>query len=101
MAVPLKKEGCWHLSPLLHSVSPAYLLGTLHGDAEKHFAKEYPWFHTLPAQTDAVLAEGMLFALEPNACRGRTRVNIGGTVAVGASGPIELNSLPCRMHVVE
>ncbi len=101
MAVPLKEAGCWHLSPLIHGVSPAYLLGTLHGGAEQFFAEEYPWFRTLPAQTDAVLAEGMLFAFEPNACRGRTRVNIGGTVAVGASGPVELNSLPLRMHVVE
>ena len=101
MAVPLKEANCWHLSPLIHSVSPAYLLGTLHGDAERFFADQYPWFHTLPAQTDAVLAEGMLFAFEPNACRGRTRVNIGGSVAVGASGPIELNSMPLRMHVIE
>jgi Xaa-Pro dipeptidase len=101
MAVPLQEAGCWHLSPLIHGVSPAYLLGTLHGGAERFFAEEYPWFQTVPALTDAVLAEGMLFAFEPNACRGRTRVNIGGTVAVGASGPVELNSLPLRMHVVE
>jgi Xaa-Pro aminopeptidase len=101
MAVPLREAGCWHLSPLIHGVSPAYLLGTLHGNAEQFFADQYPWFQTIPALTDAVLAEGMLFAFEPNACRGRTRVNIGGTVAVGASGPIELNSLPLRMHVVE
>lgn len=101
MAVPLREAACWHLSPLIHGVSPAYLLGTLHGGAEEFFADEYPWFKTVPAQTDAVLAEGMLFAFEPNACRGRTRVNVGGTVAVGASGPVELNALPLRMHVVD
>jgi Xaa-Pro aminopeptidase len=101
MAAPLRDADCWHLSPLIHSVSPAYLLGTLHGGAERYFAEQYPWFRTMPAQTDAVLAEGMLFAFEPNACRGRTRVNIGGTVVVGASGPVELNSVPLRMHVVE
>jgi Xaa-Pro aminopeptidase len=101
MAVPLQKANCWNLSPLVHSVSPAYLLGTLHGNAENFFAAQYPWLHTMPPVTDAVLAEGMLFAFEPNACRGRTRVNIGGTVAVGKSGPEELNSLPCRMHVVD
>lgn len=101
MAVPLREAGCWHLSPLVHGVSPAYLLGTLHGDAEKFFAAQYPWLHTMPPVTDAVLAEGMLFAFEPNACRGRTRVNIGGTVAVGRSGAEELNSFPCRMHVVD
>jgi hypothetical protein len=85
----------------VHSVSPAYLLGTLHGDAEKYLGDQYPWFRTQEPATDAVLAEGMLFAFEPNACRGRTRVNIGGTVAVGRSGPEEMNTLPCRMHVVE
>ncbi len=100
MAVPLREAGCWHLSPLIHGVSPAYLLGTLHGGAEQFFAEEYPWFQTVPALIDAELAEGMLFAFEPNACRGRTRVNIGGTVAVGPSGAIELNQLPLRMHVV-
>lgn len=101
MGKPLKEAGCWHLSPLVHSVSPAYLLGTLHGDAEKYLGDQYPWFRTQEPATDAVLAEGMLFAFEPNACRGRTRVNIGGTVAVGRSGPEEMNTLPCRMHVVE
>jgi Xaa-Pro aminopeptidase len=101
MFTPLREAGCWHLSPLVHSVSPAFLLGTLHGGAEGFFADQYPWLHTLPPVTDAVLAEGMLFAFEPNACRGRTRVNVGGTVVVGRSGPEELNSLPCRMHVVD
>lgn len=99
MAGPLRQAGCWHLSPLVHGVSPAYLLGTLHGGAEDYFAAQYPWLHTMRPVTDAVLAEGMLFAFEPNACRARTRVNIGGTVAVGRSGPEELNSLPLRMHV--
>lgn len=101
MAIPLKEANCWNLSPLVHSVSPAYLLGTLHGGAENFFATQYPWLRTIPPVTDAVLDVGMLFAFEPNACRGRTRVNIGGTVAVGQSGPEELNSLPCRMHVVD
>jgi Xaa-Pro aminopeptidase len=101
MAVPLQEAGCWNLSPLVHSVSPAFLLGTLHGGAEEVFAEQYPWFKTMRPVTDAVLAEGMLFAFEPNACRGRTRVNIGGSLVVGASAPEELNSLPCRMHVIE
>jgi Xaa-Pro aminopeptidase len=101
MFEPLRDAGCWNLSPLVHSVSPAFLLGTLHGDAEKYLADQYPWFRTQEVATDVVLAEGMLFAFEPNACRGRVRVNVGGTIAVGASGPEELNSLPCRMHVVE
>jgi Xaa-Pro aminopeptidase len=100
MAVPVHKAGCWSLSPLIHSVSPASLLGTLHDGVEKVFGDQYPWLRTLPPWDDAVLTEGMLFSFEPNACHGRHRVNIGGTVAVGPSGPEELNTLPCRLHEV-
>ena len=100
MAVPVHEAGCWSLSPLIHSVSPACLLGTLHDGAEKVFGDQYPWLRTIPPWDDAVLTEGMLFSFEPNACHGRHRVNIGGTVAVGRSGPEELNTLPCRLHEV-
>jgi Xaa-Pro aminopeptidase len=101
MAKPVLDAGCWHLSPMIHSVSPALLLGSLHGGAEKHFAEEYPWFRSLPPSQDGVLTEGMLFSFEPNACTGRDRVNIGGTVVVTASGVEELNSLPCRLLQVD
>lgn len=98
MGRPVLEAGSWHLSPMIHSLSPACLLGSLHGGAEKVFAKEYPWFRAIPPNRDAVLTEGMLFSFEPNACKGRVRVNIGGTVVVGRSGPEELNSICCRMH---
>lgn len=97
MAKPVLDAGCWHLSPMIHSVSPALLLGSLHGGADKYFAQQYPWFRKLPPSQDAVIAEGMLFSFEPNACIARDRVNIGGTVVVGGSGPEELNSLPCSL----
>ncbi len=42
----------------------------------------------------AVLVPGMVFALEPNACIGNHRVNIGGTVIVTATGCEELNHIP-------
>jgi Xaa-Pro aminopeptidase len=42
----------------------------------------------------AVLEPGMVFALEPNACIGNHRVNIGGTVIVTATGCEELNHIP-------
>lgn len=100
MGRPVLEAGSWHLSPMIHSMSPACLLGSLHGGAEKVFAEEYPWFRSLPPNRDAVIEEGMLFSFEPNACAGRVRVNIGGTVAVGRSGPEELNSICCRLHEV-
>jgi len=97
----VREAGFWHLSPLVHSLAPAAMIGYLHGDAEKVFADRYPWFRTIPPSLDAPLKEGMLFSFEPNACSGRHRVNIGGTVLLGKSGPEELNHLPCRMLVVE
>lgn len=99
MAKPVLDAGCWHLSPMVHSVAPALLLGSLHGGAQAHLGDQYPWFKRLPPAQDAVLEEGMLFSFEPNACIGRERVNIGGTVVVGANGPEELNSLP--NHLLE
>src|ERR1700691_1974852 len=33
MAKPVLEAGCWHLSPMIHSVGPALLLGSLHGGA--------------------------------------------------------------------
>jgi Xaa-Pro aminopeptidase len=101
MARPVLEAGCWHLSPMIHSVGPALLLGSLHGGALAHLGDEFPWFRELPPAQDGVLEEGMLFSFEPNACIGRERVNIGGTVAVGANGPEELNSLPNHLHEVD
>jgi Xaa-Pro aminopeptidase len=101
MARPVLEAGCWHLSPMIHSVGPALLLGSLHGGALAHLGQEFPWFKELPPAQDGVLAEGMLFSFEPNACIGRERVNIGGTVVVGASGPEELNSLPNSLHELD
>lgn len=101
MAAPLKESGCWHLSPHVHSLSPASLLGILFDGAEAGLGPEYRWMHRIPISMDAEIREGMLFSFEPNACRGRLRVNIGGTVAAGASQPEELNSICCRMVELE
>jgi Xaa-Pro aminopeptidase len=42
----------------------------------------------------------MVFELEPNACRGKYRVNIGGTVAVTEDGVEEFNKLPTELQIV-
>ena len=46
---------------------------------------------------DLIIEAGMVFELEPNAQRGKHRVNIGGTVVVTESGVKELNALPTHM----
>ncbi len=43
----------------------------------------------------------MVFELEPNAQRGKHRVNIGGTVVVTESGVEELNHLATNMLIAE
>lgn len=47
---------------------------------------------------DLVLKPGMVFEMEPNACKGRHRVNIGGTVVVTEKGVEELNHLSMEMQ---
>jgi Xaa-Pro aminopeptidase len=49
---------------------------------------------------DLALEPGMSFAFQPNCAFGRRRVNIGGTVVVGETGPRELNALANRLHHV-
>ena len=44
-----------------------------------------------------MLKPGMVFALEPNACIDRHRVNMGGTVIVTDNGGEELNVIPTRV----
>jgi Xaa-Pro aminopeptidase len=50
---------------------------------------------------DLVLVPGMTLELEPNACIGMKRVNIGGAVLVTAGGCEELNDVPTRMQHTE
>ena len=52
----------------------------------------------LAAQTcDIVLQRGMVLALEPNACLGDHRVNIGGTIIITDEACEELNTIPTRL----
>jgi Xaa-Pro aminopeptidase len=80
----IEEAGCWHLTPLIHSLVPLAWVG--HGKTWK--------------SVDLSIKAGMVFELEPNAHRGNHRVNIGGTVIVTESGAEELNVLPTRMHVM-
>lgn len=94
--------GCWHLTPLIHSLSPiAWTNGSAVGmEKAAGLAALKGSIRSRPLSGgDLVLQPGMVFKLEPNACRGKYRVNIGGTVVVREDGVEELNRLPTEMIV--
>ncbi|HUY29863.1 MAG TPA: M24 family metallopeptidase [Acidimicrobiales bacterium] len=97
MAAPVLDAGCWHLSPHIHSLSPATLLGHLYVGADRHFGEELAFLRPVPPTMDARITANMAFSFEPNACVRRERVNIGGTVVARDGRPEELNSLPCEI----
>ena len=103
MEKPLAKAGAWSKTPLLHTltfgstgftpVNREQLKGTrdeaVEGDARPGIRRG-----------DLVLKEGMSLELEPNACLGMVRVNIGAGVLVTSRGAEELNSLATRVQHV-
>ncbi len=94
MEEPLKSAGCWGYTPLVHSLGPHFVAGrTLvnHDQAPLDVRHVGP---NAARQRKAVLQPGMVLAFEPNACIGKHRVNIGGTVIVTATGCEELNHIP-------
>ncbi|MBI2317652.1 MAG: aminopeptidase P family protein [Betaproteobacteria bacterium] len=97
MEEPLRIAGCWGYTPLVHSISPHFLVGRTRVNMEK-VALGVPHVGAPAAPVrKAVLEPGMVFAFEPNACLGHHRVNIGGTVVVTAAGCEELNAIPTRV----
>jgi len=63
-------------------------------------SEKYVGIQSRPAKEgELVIQPGMVFAFEPNACKGRRRVNIGGTVIVTENGVEELNKLAAEMRV--
>jgi Xaa-Pro dipeptidase len=91
----IKGAGCWHITPLIHSLSPLAWVGRVEASTAGDQGKG-AW-----KSTDLSIESGMVFELEPNAHRGNHRVNIGGTVVVTETGVEELNHLPTRMHVAD
>lgn len=100
MEAPIAKAGCWSKTPLLHTltfgstaftaVNREQLAGT-HDEAVE--GRQRPGVR----RGELVLREGMGLELEPNACIGMLRVNIGAGVLVGSEGAIGLNDLPTRV----
>jgi Xaa-Pro aminopeptidase len=103
MEKPLARAGCWSKTPLLHTltfgstgftaVNREQLAGTRDDAIE---GKARPGIR----RGDLVLQEGMSLEIEPNACLGMVRVNIGAGVIVTARGAEELNSLATRVQHV-
>src|SRR5579871_2932417 len=94
MEEPHRKAACWGYTPLLHTVGPHFLAGrTQVNMGQVDLGVRYAGANTARVRK-AVLEPGMVFALEPNACIGDHRVNIGGTVVVTATGCEELNQIP-------
>jgi Xaa-Pro aminopeptidase len=94
MEEPHKSAGCWGYTPLVHSLGPHFLTGrTSVNQDQASLDVRFAGPNALRTR-EAVLQPGMVFAFEPNACIGRHRVNIGGTVIVTAAGCEELNHIP-------
>ena len=104
MEKPIMAAGCWSKTPLLHTltfgstgftpVNREQLVGTREEwlEVEKEPGVRRP---------ELELKTGMGLELEPNACLGMKRVNIGAAVVVTETGYEELNHLPTRVnHVV-
>ncbi|MBI2830210.1 MAG: aminopeptidase P family protein [Chloroflexi bacterium] len=98
-----KDSKVWTLTPLIHSMNPMLCIGPTGVHIERMpGVKAYPQIGSAHIRGgEMVLKPGMVFELEPNACIGLNRVNIGGTVLVTKGKPEELNEVPCRMRVAE
>jgi Xaa-Pro dipeptidase len=101
MEEPLRRNGCWGKTPLAHTMSfgatgftalnREQLAGTREAAIEGQATVGI-------RRGDLVLAAGMVLELEPNACIGMQRVNIGAGVLVTGTGCEELNLLPTRVY---
>jgi len=105
MEAPIQAAGCWSKTPLLHTltfgstgftpVNREQLLGTRE---ERLELDSNPGIR----RPDLMLQPGMGLELEPNACLGMKRVNIGAAVVVTGTGCEEFNQLATRVqHVAQ
>jgi Xaa-Pro dipeptidase len=101
MEEPLRHNGCWGKTPLAHTMSFGATGFTALNREQLAGTRD----EAVEGQTtvgirrgDLVLAPGMVLELEPNACIGLQRVNIGGGVLVTETGAEELNVLATRVH---
>jgi len=106
MEEPLRESGCWAKTPLVHSLNPSCLVGQTSVNMEQLEGIQEGRIEGIKSprkkvrRGDLVIRAGMIFALEPNACIGAHRVNIGATLIVTGTGCEELNVLPTRVQHV-
>ncbi|MEV8634110.1 M24 family metallopeptidase [Streptosporangium sp. NPDC051023] len=101
MEAPLRAAGCWNMGPLVQTVSPVIFNSATHvGLGTQPGLAGLPLPDETPRDGDFLIVPGVAFAFEPNACRDRKRVCLGGTVLVTEDGHEELNSLCNRLNVV-
>lgn len=105
MDAVMDRPDVWYLTPLIHSMNPMTCVGRTGVRIESmpgldFYAKLGAEFGTGRIRGgDVVLKPGMVFELEPNACIGRHRVNVGGTVIVTENDAEPLNKLSTQMRV--
>ncbi len=103
MEKPIAASGCWSKTPLLHTLTFGSTGFTpVNREQLKGTREEAIEGAATPGirRGELLLIEGMGLELEPNACLGMVRVNIGAGVLVTASGAEELNDLPTRVQHV-
>ena len=103
MEQPLAVSGCWSKTPLLHTLTFGSTGFTPVNREQLKGTREEPIEGAARPgirRGELVLKEGMSLELEPNACLGMVRVNIGAGVLVTSRGAEELNSLATRVRHV-
>jgi Xaa-Pro dipeptidase len=101
MEVPLQRAGAWAKTPLVHTLTFGATGFTPVNREQLRGTREERTEGRMTAgvrRGELVLQPGMSLELEPNACLGMQRVNIGGAVVVTATGCEELNDLPTHMR---
>ena len=104
MEAPIRDAGCWSKTPLLHTLTFGSTGFTPVNRGQIEDLGDEAWIEgqNTPGirRGDLVMRPGMTLELEPNACLGACRVNIGGAVLVTETGAEALNDLPTRVwHV--
>ena len=103
MEAPIQTAGCWSKTPLLHTLTFGSTGFTpvnreqLRGTREERLELDRKPGIRRP---DLMLQLGMGLELEPNACLGMKRVNIGAAVVVTRTGCEEFNQLATRVQHV-
>jgi Xaa-Pro aminopeptidase len=102
MEEPLKMAGAWHVTPLIHSLNPLCWVSETNSRFEKMPGIEtYKDVIVTPViGGDMEIQPGTIWELEPNACLGKHKVNIGGTVIATEGRAVELNRLSTEMRIV-